>query len=109
MRFRFRCVHYALGPTIDGHDEELGLQVTRRNRRCVKHEVMRYFEFTDDMVLFSEATQAQRLLMRVESLCARIALKVNAGKTKFMDYNHHTNINIVTKEGSALEKFVAFK
>ena len=40
---------------------------------------------------------------------ARTWLKVNVGKTKFMEYNQLKNIIIVIKEGSALEKFVAFK
>ena len=39
----------------------------------------------------------------------RAGLKVTAGKIKFMEYNHLKNIIIVTKEGSALEKFGAFK
>ena len=62
--FVIRCIHYALRPAIDGCDEELGLQLTRRNRKCFKNEVMTYFEFADDINLFLEAKQAQGLLIR---------------------------------------------
>ena len=64
---------------------------------------MPYFEFADDIDVFSEGiTQAQGLLMRSEPFLAKIGLNVSAGKTTFMACNYHKNINIVTKKGDVL-------
>ena len=51
-------------------------------------KVVTDLDFADDIALLSEGIhQAQELFQRVETSVAKVGLKMNAGKTKFMSYN----------------------
>ena len=48
------------------------------------------FDFADDIALLSEELyHAQERLQRVETSVAKVGLKMNAGKTKFMSFNQN--------------------
>ena len=68
------------------------------------------FDFADDIALLSKGLQqAQQLLQRVERSVAKVGLKMNAGKTKFMSFNQGKTGSIQTNDGSKLEEVRDFK
>ena len=100
----------------DGKEEELGFTVTPRKSRRHPKEVIADLDFADDIALLSDAvSQAQELLLRVETECARVGLGLNGPKTKYLMYNidahpplvRHTPL--VTRNGTTLEEKVDFK
>ena len=67
---------------MDGKEEELGFQLTRRQSRRIGPETVTEFDFAEDIALLFEGLhQAQQLLQRVETSVAKVGLKMNAGKT----------------------------
>ena len=67
-------------------------------------------DFADDIALLSEEIhQAQDLLLRVEASVAKVGLKMNAGKTKFMSYNQSKTVSLNTSDGTKLEEVEDFK
>ena len=63
------------------------------------------FDFADDIALLSEGLhQAQQLLQRVETSVAKVGLKMNARKTKFMAFNQGKAGCINTNDGTKLEE-----
>ena len=101
---------YALRMAIEGKEEDLGFQLTRRQSRRVGPEVVTDFDFADDIALLSEEMyQAQELLQRVETSVAKVGLKMNASKTKFMLFNQNRKSNLQTNDGSELEQVKDFK
>ena len=69
-------------------EKKHGFQLTRRQSRRIGPETVTDFNFADDIVLLSEGLhQAQQLLQRVETSVAKVGLKMNAAKTKFMTFN----------------------
>ena len=70
---------------------------------------MQVYYFADDIGLLSNnIQQTQELLQRVETSVAKVGLKMNSSKTKFMSYNSdHTSIK--TNDGTALEEVKNFK
>ena len=76
---------YALRMAIEGKEEDLGFQLSKRRSRRVGPDIVTDFDFADDIALLSEELyQAQELLQRVETSVAKVGLKMNAGKTKFV-------------------------
>ena len=56
-------------------------------------------DFADDIALLSEELrQAQELLHQVETSVAKVGLKMNASKTKFMAFNQIQECNIQTND-----------
>ena len=95
---------YALRMAIDGKEEELGFQLTRRQSRRIGPETVTDFDFADDIALLSEGLhQAQQLLQRVETSVAKVGLKMNAGKTKFMSFNQGKTGSIHTNDDTKLK------
>ena len=56
-----------------------------------------------------ELYQAQELLQRVETSVAKVGLKMNAGKTKFMSSNQGRMISLQTDDVTKLEEVKDFK
>ena len=48
-------------------------------------------------------------MQRVETSVGKVGLKMNAGKTKFMAFNHCQNVTIHTNEGLPLDHVTNFK
>ena len=95
---------FALRQAIDGREEELGFQLTRRQSRHKGPVVITDLDFADDIALLSELiNQAQDLLNRVETSAVQIGLSMNAKKTKVMAYNQNEEVKIMTTDGSQLE------
>lgn len=101
---------YALKVAIDGKEEKLGFQLVRRQSRRIGPEVVTDLDFADDIALLSEQVhQAQELLSLVEASVAKVGLKMNAGKTKFMSFNQKQEITLRTNDGTELEEVKDFK
>ena len=101
---------YALRIAIDGREEELGFHLVKRQSRRIGPEVLTDLDFADDIALLSEEVQqAQELLHQVETSVAKVGLKMNAGKTKYMSYNQNQKFSINTNEGMKLEEVKDFK
>ena len=101
---------FALRMAIEGEKEELEFHLDRRRSRRIGPKVVTDFDFADDIALLSEEMQqAQELLQRVETSVAKVGLKMNASKTKFMSYNISTVENIKTIDGTELEEVKDFK
>ena len=102
---------YALRMAIDGKEEELGFQLTGGQSRRIGPETVTDFDFADDIALLSEGLhhKAQQLLQRVETSVAKVGLKMNAGKTKFMSFNQGKTGSIHTNDGTKLEEVKDFK
>ena len=67
-------------------------------------------DFADDIALSSEEIhQAQELLHRVETSVAKVGLKINAKKTKFMSINQVGVVKLHTKDGANIEEVQDFK
>ena len=91
---------YALRKAISGREEELGFQLVRRQSRRIGPVVLTDLDFADDIALLSEEIhQAQELLHQVETAVAKVGLKMNANKTKFMAFNHNQDLTITTAQG----------
>jgi len=100
---------YALRMAIAGREEELGFHLVRRLSRRIGAVVVTDMDFADDIALLSnDIYQAQQLLQRVEESVARVGLKMNSSKTKFMAYNI-SDASIKTSDGAALEEVKNFK
>ena len=100
---------FALRMAIHGKEAELGFQLEKRRSRRVGPEEVTDLDFADDIALPSEEIeQAQELLCRVETPVGKVGLRMNAGKTKYMSFNHR-NADIQTKDGTTLEKVTDFK
>ena len=94
---------HALRQAINGREEELGFQLSRRQSRRKGPVVVTDLDFADDITLFSELiTQAQDLLAKVELSAGQIGLVIYAKKTKVMAFNHDEEVKIVTQDGSQL-------
>ena len=101
---------YALRMAIEGKEEELGFHLLKRRSRRIGPETITDLDFADDIALLSEELdQAQDLLQRVETSVGKVGLKMNAGKTKFMAFNHSQNVTIHTNEGLPLDHVTNFK
>ena len=103
-------VDYAMRQAIDGHEEQLGLEITpQKNRRQPAIKVTDML-FADDVTLLSEEIdQAQKLLSKVRSEAAKIGLHINAKKTEFMAYKQPDDITIQTTSGELLKEVQNFK
>ena len=103
-------LHFALRMAIDGKEEELSFQLTRRQSRQIGPETVTDFDIADDIALVSEGLhQLQQLLESVETSVAKFELKMNAGKTKFMSFNQGKTGSIQTNDGPKLEEVKDFK
>ena len=60
-------------------------------------------------LLSEEVQQAQELLSHVETSIAKVGLKMNSGKTKYMSYNLSQGVPLKTNDGTALEEVSDFK
>ena len=86
---------YALRKALKGKEEELGIQITRRQSSRVSPEVITELDFADDIALLSEqTTQAQGMLTRVEQASSEVGLRANGKKTKVLGYNTGGEINM---------------
>ena len=100
---------YALRMAIDGREEDLGFQLEKRRSRRIGPDVITDLDFADDIALLSEEIeQAQELLSRVETSVGKVGLRMNAGKTKYMSFNH-VSADIHTSDGTSLEEVTDFK
>jgi hypothetical protein len=101
---------YALRKAIDGQEEPLGFHLEKRKTRRVGPVTATDFDFADDIALLSEEIdQAQILLNRVETHVAKVGLKLNAGKTKYMSFNQDHATEIKTNDDTSLDKVTDFK
>ena len=101
---------YALRKAIDGKESELGLQISRRRSRRCPAKFVTDLDFADDIALISEEIQqAQSLLERVEGACREVGLKMNAKKTKVLQFNQKGQVNITSKDGAMLDVVDDFK
>ena len=83
-----------LREAIDGREEELGCQLVKRRSRWIGPE---------------EVQHAQELLCCVETSVAKVGLKMNSGKTKYMSLNVNQRVPLKTNDGTALEEVSNFK
>jgi len=103
-------VDYVMRTALEGKEEELGFKLKKRQSRRIPATVVTDMDFADDIALVSEGiAQAQEMLSRVEDSAQSVGLVMNAGKTKFMQYNIEDQVNIKTKDGSELERVEDFK
>ena len=64
---------YALRKAISGREQELGLTITPRRSRRHPAVVLTDLDYADDIsLLFDHVEQAQELLCRVETECAKV-------------------------------------
>ena len=67
-------------------------------------------DFADDIALLSDAIeQAQELLLRVETECNKVGLRLNGPKTKYLAYNTDVHTPLHTRDGVILELKDDFK
>ncbi|KAJ4949221.1 hypothetical protein JOQ06_020739 [Pogonophryne albipinna] len=79
---------YALRKAISGREQDLGFTLTPRRSRRHPTVVLTDLDYADDISLLSDSVeQAQELLNRVESECAKVGLRLNAKKTEVITYN----------------------
>ena len=103
-------LEYALREAIDGREGELGFQLVKRQSMRIGPEVLTDLDFADDIALLSEEVQqAQEQLSRVETSTAKVGLKMNSGKTKYMSCNLSQEVPLKTNDGTALEEVSDFK
>ena len=101
---------YALRSAIEGKEEELGFHLTKRRSRRIGPEMVTDFDFADDIALISEEVhQAQELLQRVQTSVAKVGLKINTKKTKFMSTNQTGFVKLHTTDGTNLDEVQDFK
>ena len=101
---------YALRMAIEGKEEDLGFQLSKRWSRRVEPEIVTDFYFAGAIALLSEELyQAQELLQRVETSVAKVRLKMNEGKTKFVPFNQSRMDSLQTNDGTKLEEVKDFK
>jgi hypothetical protein len=95
---------------IDGQEETLGFHLQKRKSRRVGPTTETDLDFADDIALLSEEIdQAQELLNRVEAQVAKVGLKLNASKTKYMSFNQVHATDIKTNDDTSLEEVNDFK
>ena len=90
---------------------ELGLTITPRRSRRLPAEVLTDLDYADDISLLSDRVeQAQELLTRVETECAKVGLRLNAKKTEVITYNIlPDHPPLMTTGGNALKEANDFK
>ncbi|KAJ4925013.1 hypothetical protein JOQ06_003960, partial [Pogonophryne albipinna] len=102
---------YALRKAISGREQDLGFTLTPRRSRRHPTVVLTDLDYADDISLLSDSVeQAQELLNRVESECAKVGLRLNAKKTEVITYNilpEHPPLT--TTEGTVLKEVKDFK
>ena len=90
--------------------ERKNLQLVKRQSRRIEPEVLTDLDFADDITLLSEEVQqAQELLCHVETSVAKVGLKMNSGKTKYVSYYLSQEVPFKTNDGTALEEVRDFK
>ncbi|KAJ4939839.1 hypothetical protein JOQ06_029275, partial [Pogonophryne albipinna] len=96
---------------ISGREQDLGFTLTPRRSRRHPTVVLTDLDYADDISLLSDSVeQAQELLNRVESECAKVGLRLNAKKTEVITYNilpEHPPLT--TTEGTVLKEVKDFK
>ena len=101
---------YALRMAIEGKEGDLGFQLSKRRSRRVGPDIVTDYDFADDIASLSEELyQAQELLQRVETSVAKVGLKMNEGKTKFMSFNQSRTSSLQTNDSTKLEEVKYFK
>ena len=91
---------------IGGQEQDLGFTLTPRRSRRHPTVVLTDLDYADDISLLSNhVEQAQELLSRVESECAKVGLRLNAKKTEVITYNIQAeHPPLTTTEGTALKE-----
>ena len=102
---------HALRKAINGREQDLGFTLTPRRSRRHPAVVLTDLDYADDISLLSnDMVQAQELLSKVESECAKVGLRLNAKKTEVITYNIQTDHPpLTTTEGTALKGVNDFK
>ena len=103
-------VDYAMWQAINGHEEQLGLEITPQKSR--QHPAIKVTDmlFDDNVALLSEEIdQAQKVLSKVQTEAERVGLHINAKKTEFMAYKQPDDITIQTTSGKLLKEVQNFK
>ena len=101
---------YAMMMALNGNEERLGFQLTRRRSRRTPPTIVTDMDFADDIALISHnIQQAQELLSRVEKGAAKVGLKINADKTKAIYYNQDSDVKLITIDQLSLETVQDFK
>ena len=106
------ALDHALRKAISGREQELGFTITPRKSRRVPAVVLADLDYADDISLMSDRVeQAQELLIRVETECAKVGLRLNAKKTEVITYNidPQKKVPLMTTEGIALKEVNDFK
>ena len=70
---------------------------------------LRFWFCWQHLLLSEKVQQAQELLCHVESAVAKVGLKINSGKTKYMSFNHNQGVPLKANDGNALEEVSDFK
>ena len=64
-------------------------------------------DFADDIALISDHIEkARELLLSVERECKKVGLGINAGKTKYMQYNIEEEIELIIADGTRIEQAI---
>ena len=102
---------YALRGELDGCEEQLGFTISPRKSKRQSTVTLTDLDFADDIALLSDKIeQAQIILSRVQRECQKVALALNAKKTKYITYNIDTEGSALkTNDGTELEKVEDFK
>ena len=86
---------YVMRQAIDGHEEEFGFEVSKRQSRRKPVTYLTYLIYADDIALVSkEVKQAQAMLTNIEKEVAKNGLHINARKIKIISFNHNKPFNI---------------
>ena len=95
---------------LDGKEEELGLHIEKRRSRRQHPIIITDTDFADDIALISEhISQAQEMIIRVETETGRIGLFLNEKKTETMQYNQEYETPIIGKSGGVIKVVDNFK
>ena len=101
---------YAMRQALDGKEEELGLHIEKRRSRRQHPIIITDTDFAVDIALISEhISQAQEMIIRVETETRRIGLFLNEKKTETMQYNQEYETPIIGKSGGVIKVVDKFK
>ena len=86
---------YPLRKAINGREQDITLTITPKRSRRHPAIVLTDLDYADDISLLSDhVEQAQELLTRVESECAKVGLRLNAKKPKSSPITFHQSIHL---------------
>ena len=100
-------LNYAIRQANDGHEEEFGFEVAKRQRRRKPATYLTYLSYADDIELVSKKVeQDQAIPTNIQKEVANNSLNIYAKKIEIISINHNTPVNIELENCSTKIKTV---